>query len=500
MKFKAKSMGISTGGPLVVAMHQDDADHFDLHTLDRIKVFRGRRVETVLVDIVMRGGWISSGVLGLFEEVRESLHTHNGDIVQIMHAKKPLSVDIIKKKLDGCKLTQQEIEQIVWDIVHHKLTDIEMTYFVAACYSRHMDMQETIWLTRAMTHQGDILHLPVKPVLDKHCVGGVAGNRTTMIIVPIVASAGLSIPKTSSRSITSPAGTADTMEVLARVSISLEKMKSIVLKTQGCVVWGGALNLAPADDHIIQVERPLAIDAESQLLASVIAKKASVSATHVLFDIPFGEGSKIPTKNVALQLKRDFEIVSKKMGITPKVILTDGRQPIGNGIGPALEARDVLRVLRNDPLAPKDLAEKSLMMAGLLLEMGKKAAPGKGRRVAADIVKSGKAYEKLKEIVHAQGARGSLVPEQIPVGKHTYGVKAVKSGVVASISNAVISKIARVAGAPADRGSGIYLHRHCGRFVKKGDLLYTIHSENSEHLKYAVLIATKHDSGIVITD
>ncbi len=483
MKLEVKDMDISSGGPLIAVLNEKDAEKMDLHKGDRVKVIKKGKVETVLLNIGESEKAVGQGRIGLYEEVLDSLKLKNGDKVEMIPARKPLSIEYIKKKMEGFRLTKKEIDQIVWDIVHNKLSDVELAYFVAACYSNELDIKETTLLTKAMTSYGDILKLNRYPVMDKHCVGGVAGNRTTMIIVPILAAAGVTIPKTSSRSITSPAGTADTMEVLANVDIPIKKMKRIVNKLNGCIVWGGALNLAPADDKIIRVEKPLAIDAKSQLLASVIAKKASVSATHVLVDIPIGKGAKLPNKKKALQLKRDFENLAKKIGIKVKVIITNGKEPIGNGIGPALEARDVLWILKNDKKGPEDLKKKSLMMAGMMLEMAGKASRGKGFSLAKEILESGKAYRKMKEIIKMQGKKVNDA-SKIGLGKVKYDVIAKKKGVVKEISNRVISKIARVAGAPESKGAGIYLHKHVGDKVKKGDKLFTVYCHNKSKLEF----------------
>lgn len=486
-RLKIKDMDISTGGTLVAILNSKDASLLDLHALDRIKIFKGSKMETVLVDIAESGKALPRGQIGLFEEVLSSLGAKGGDNVRIMLARKPVSIDYIKKKLDGMPLTKKEICQIVWDIVHNKLSEIELTYFVSAVYSRKMSMRETTCLTRAMTDEGDRLRLKRRPVIDKHCVGGVAGNRTTPIVVPIIAAAGLAIPKTSSRSITSPAGTADTMEVLTDVCIPLKKMEQIVNRTGGCLVWGGSLNLAPADDKIIRVERPLAIDAKSQLLASVMAKKASVGATHVLVDIPYGHGSKIESMQKACTLKADFEELGRSLGIKVRVVLTDGRFPIGNGIGPALEARDVLWVLKKDPKAPEDLLLKSVGLAGLMLEMAGRAKPGNGKSMAMGILESGAAYRKMVEIIRAQGERVTD-PGQIKIGKHHYDIRASQNGRVSRISNGKVSKIARIAGAPQDKGAGIYLYRHVGDKVKKGDILARIYAESSTKMGFAVAV------------
>ncbi len=496
MKLKVNDIGISTGDTLIGIINCEDAEKFDLHRLDRIKIKKGKRTETVFVDTA-GPSVVKRGRIGVMKEVIDLLKLRKNDIVSIIPAKKPLSLEYIKRKLNGEPLKKKEIEQIVWDIVHNKLSHVELTYFVAACYMRSMSPEETVMLTIAMAEEGEQLHLDDKIVMDKHCVGGVAGNRTTMIVVPIIAAAGLKIPKTSSRSITSPAGTADTMEVLANVDIPLIKMKRVVEGTNGCLVWGGALNLAPADDKIIRVEKPLAIDAKSQLLASVMSKKLSVSATHLLIDIPWGKGSKIHSKKYAFQLKNDFEQVASQLGIKAIVVLTDGRQPIGNGIGPVLEARDVLWVLKDDPRMPIDLYSKAVRLAGIMLELAGKVKKGKGEEAAKEIVDSGKAYRKIVEIIRAQGKK-VISPDKLKPGRYKKDIYARRNGKIASIENDAISKIARTAGAPISKPSGIYLHHHTGEKVKKGSIIYTIYAESKFKLDYAYSIAKEIGFGFRI--
>ena len=481
MKLKVKDIDIASGGPLIAVMNHVDAAMFDLHVMDRIKIKKGNKIETVVVDIAQSKKIVPRGRLGVFEEVISSLKLKNNDNVEISIARKPLSLEYIKKKLDGQKLAKQEIDQIVWDIVHNKLSAVELAYFVAACYTNVMTTEETILLTKAMVKHGDVLKLNRHPIIDKHSIGGIPGNRTTLVIVPIIAAAGYFIPKTSSRSITSPAGTADTMEVLANVAFPLKKMKQIVLKTNGCIVWGGSLNLAPADDKIIAVERPLEIDAESQLLASIMAKKHSVSSTHILIDVPIGKDAKVKNKFEALKLKNEFEKIGRRLKKHIKVLITDGRQPIGNGIGPALEARDVLWVLKRDFRRPIDLEKKCLMMCANIFSM---AGLKDGYKKALSILNSGKAYSKMVEIIKAQNGK-EIAAEDIKIGKYSYDVLSSKSGRVIAIDNILISRIARIAGAPKDKGAGIYLYKHVGYKVKKGEKLFTIYSESKHEFEYA---------------
>ena len=409
------------------------------------------------------------------------------------YAKKPTSISFIRKKLDGGVLKAEETYTIVNDIVHDELTDEELSYYVSGCYTRGMTMQEAIDLTRATVDTGDRIRPKDGQVfLDKHCIGGIPNNRTTMIAVPILIAAGLKVPKTSSRSITSPAGTADTMEVLAPVTLPLAKMERMVKEIGGFITWGGAVSLAAADDKLIKVRHTLSLDPEGMLLASIMAKKAAVGATHVLIDIPLGKDSKVTTRKQALHLDRQFHKIGRKLGMVVKVMISRGEEPIGNGIGPALEARDVLWVLKRDKRGPKDLEQKSVRMAGMLMEM---AGIRHGQKRAKELLECQAAYKAMKRIIKAQGGDPDVRPERIHIGEHSRLVRSPKSGRVVDINTDLIAHVARVAGAPVDKAAGIYLHVHEGFTVKKGDPLLTIYSESKKKLEFAL---DEYDKGKVM--
>ncbi|HLC51993.1 MAG TPA: AMP phosphorylase [Candidatus Nanoarchaeia archaeon] len=484
MKFKVKDMDIATGGPFIAILNHRDAEELDLHSGDRILVNHNSRRTTCLLDISETSKSVPKGRIGLFEEVLDKLKVKDNQSVELEFNGKPESVKHIRDKLNGKKLTYEELLHIADDITNDRLTSIEKTYFVAASYVNGLSLDEVIDFTKAIVNTGDRLKFKGL-VLDKHSIGGVPGNRTTMVVIPIIAAAGFTIPKTSSRAITSPAGTADTMECLAKVELPYKKILEVVRKTNACMVHGGAMNLAPADDKIIEVEHPLSIDAEGQLIASVMAKKYSVSSSHVLIDIPIGKGAKVESKSGAKRLKKKFEKVGRKLGINVKVIITDGSQPIGHGIGPLLEAEDVMAVLRNDPLAPADLRKKALMMAGILLKMaGKK----NGEELAQEILDSGQALVKMNQIIKIQGKQ-----KKPTLGNYRYQVKSKKNGKVKSIDNLIISKIARIAGAPKDKGSGLYIVKFVKDKVKKGELIYTVYAESKFKLDLAVGFTKKND-------
>ncbi|MBI2670934.1 thymidine phosphorylase [Candidatus Woesearchaeota archaeon] len=485
MKMKVKDIGISSGGPFISIINEKDAIDLDLYALDRIRIKKGKKEIITVVDISTHVKRLSRGHIGLFEEPFQALKLKNNDSVDISIEKKPESVDYIRKKLDNKELSKDEINQIIKDLITNKLTEIELTYFISACYINGLSDNETYYLTKSIVENGKKLKLNKKIVADKHCIGGTLNNRTTLIIVPIVAAAGILIPKTSSRSITSPAGTADTFEALAKVEFPIKKIYSIVKKTNGCIVWTGSYydkNLAGADDKLIKLRHPLSLDPEGMLLASILAKKAAVNATHILIDIPLGKFTKINNKKQALHLKRKFQKLGKKLKMKIKVIITDGSQPIGNGIGPNLEARDVLYILRRDKKTPKDLEEKSLYMASLILGMAGIKNP---LEKAKFILESGLAYKKMKEIIKSQLGNPNISPNRLKLGKYRYNFKAHKNGIIKEISNELLSKIARTAGSPIDKEAGIYLNFHVKDKVKKGDTMFTIYSKNPKKLQFA---------------
>jgi thymidine phosphorylase len=314
-----------------------------------------------------------------------------------------------------------------------------------------------------------------------------------MIVVPIVAAHGLTIPKTSSRAITSPAGTADTMEVLARVDLGVDEMKEVVTACHGCLVWGGHVNLSPADDILISVERPLSLDTREQMVASIMSKKLAAGSTHLLIDLPVGPAAKLPNATEAMRLRKLFEFVGDHFGVAVQVVTTDGRQPIGRGIGPVLEAQDVMAVLANDSEAPADLREKSLRLAAHLLEYDPRLRGGRGYTRARDLLDSGAALRQMQAIIEAQGPTTC----RADLGTLTADVMAPHDGVVSSIDCLRLNRLARTAGAPIDKGAGIKIFKKIGDRVEQGEPLYRVHAFDQSEYDLA-LAAAKDNTGYVI--
>jgi len=439
-----------------------------------------RRILAV-VNVVDDESLVPPGELGLSEEALGALGLEVGAAVRIRHAEPPASMEAVRRKIDGERLSADEFLAIARDIAERRYAKMEIAAFLVASGQTGLDRDEVMNLTRAMVAQGQRLEWHEKLVADKHCIGGIPGNRTSMLVVPIVAAHGMLMPKTSSRAITSPAGTADTMEVLAQVELRPELLHDVVRRERGALIWGGTANLAPVDDILISVERPLGVDYPGQMVASILSKKIAAGSTHLVIDIPVGPTAKVRHMRDALALRKLFEYVADRLGLFVQVVVTDGRQPVGRGIGPVLEARDVMQVLQNDPQAPADLRQKALRLAGRVLEFDPDVRGGDGFDIARDILDSGRALAKMRAIIEAQGRQ----PERYEPGPLVREVCAGRSGVVVSIDNYQMARIARLAGAPMDKGAGVDLLKKLGDHVEQGEPLYRVHASFPADFRFA---------------
>lgn len=409
--------------------------------------------------------------LGVTKTAFRRLGLPAGTPVSITPASPPHSLEAVRSKIRGHAYDDTTIRAVIRDIAAHRYSEMEIAAFLISA-ARFLSAQEVLALTKAMADAGNKLHWPAPMVVDKHCIGGIPGNRTSMIVVPIVAAHGLPIPKTSSRAITSAAGTADTMEVLARVDLTTDEMKRVVKDCGGCLVWGGHVNLSPADDILISVERRLGIDIPEQMVASIISKNLAAGSTHVVLDIPVGATAKVRTRDDALALKKLFEFVGDQIGLALDVVVTDTIEPVGRGIGPGLEARDVMSVLACDASAPRDLRERSLQLAGHVLEFDAGLRGGAGYARARTLLDSGAALATMQRIIAAQGP-APAAPRPAGLRK---SVLASDGGVVETIDCYRLGRIARLAGAPMDKDAGIDLFKKVGDRVERGEPLYEIHS------------------------
>lgn len=492
--FRIIHLRIDTLGEHVIFIHEDAVrtGNLGFRPLDRVRVVEAEPRNSAPREVTgilnfCKNTLIAADEIGLSEVTARDLGLPAGSHVQATIAPAPRSVDLVRQKLEGQRLDRAAFDAILADVVQHRYSKVELSMFVLGCALRTLDLQELVDYTRAMIAAGARLDFGPGPIVDKHCVGGIPGNRTTMVAVPILASLGVTIPKTSSRAITSPAGTADTMGALAEVALPPSRLYSVVQEVHGCIAWGGALELAPADDILITVERPMEIDTEAQMVASILAKKKTVGATHVLIDIPVGSTAKVRSLTAAERLASLFRAVAEQIDLRLEVLITEARGPIGWGIGPRLEALDVLAVLQREETAPFDLREKALYLAARILEMSGIVSPSGGYRAAQQALDSGAAEKTFDRIVAAQGAR-----EFPPEAPYRTVLPAPADGRIREIDCWEIARVAKRAGAPANPSAGVRLLRTVGDVVTKGEPLFEIHAQSEAQLEFGRAYAEAH--------
>ncbi len=493
---KIKDLGIDSYRENIIFIRADSpvCKSEGFTALTRVVVHKnGNRIIATLN--VVKSTIIDNGEASLSIEAMKRLEVKEGDMILISHLHPIESLSKVRAKVYGKELDDASYNEIIKDVVAGHYSNIEIAAFVSACAGDNMTVNEMIALTKAMIAVGTRMKWPNKIILDKHCVGGLPGNRTTPIVVSIIAAAGLTIPKTSSRAITSPAGTADTMETIAPVDLTIEEIQKVVLKEGGCIVWGGAVMLSPADDLLIAVEKSLDIDSAGQMVASVLSKKVAAGSTDVVIDIPVGPTAKVRTQEEALKLQYYFKAVGEAIGIHSEIIITDGTQPVGKGIGPSLEAMDVLAVLENKIGAPLDLKERAIALSAALLKLSGQYAAGTEGAAARSILETGKAFQKFTAICKAQG--GFQEPK---FAKFSFDVLAEGNGIVKSIDNRKLARIAKLAGAPKEPCAGVLFNASLGKKINKGDVLFRIYAESTGELEYATTYLNSLNDLIIINE
>ncbi|TAL55803.1 thymidine phosphorylase [Pandoraea sp.] len=493
-RLPVRLLGIDTDREAVVYMRREaivcQAEGFAAQT--RVAVSSGARRIAARLRLVS-GHWLEENTVGLSCRARDLLAVDEGDWVELEHLPAVESFDPVRAKLTGQPFADGQLAEIMHDVASGRYADIHIASLLSACAGGRMEVGEIIALTLAMAQTGQRLQWPTPVVLDKYRIGGMAGNCTTPIIVAIVSAHGLTMPKTSSRAITSPAGTADTMETMAPVDLDLARMRRVVDEVGGCVVWSDTVGLCPADDALIDVERSLELSSDARWIASILSKALAGGGTHVVVDVPVGQAAEIRSRDMAVRLIAQLGAVGGALGIQVFPQIADGSQPAGRGLGPALEARDVLSVLQGAPDAPVDLTDRAVAIAGTLLELGGRAVVGAGAGLARKTLNAGLAWQQFQRICDAQG--GMREPR---CGRYSRTVSAARAGRVSHIDNRCLNRIAKAAGAPAAPGAGMTFVAPLGTLVAPGDPLFTIYAQSAGELSYALAYAQQHPQVIAI--
>ena len=483
MMLKIRHYDMESSEPRVI-LFESDAEEIGVREMDRVRIsFKKPQIMLVGTSKTM----LKKGEMMIPANMARKTGMKAGESVDVVYSPKPDSVVSIRKKMDNGKLSREEILEIIQDIQDSKLSKIEISAWLTSLQINGMDVEEIANFAEAMVSTGDVIEFDRHPVFDFHSIGGVPGNKITPIIVSIVAAAGMMIPKTSSRAISSACGTSDFVETFCDVELDAEQLKTISETVGGVLAWGGSMNIAPVDDVVIKVEYPLGINPRPQMLASIMSKKMALNATHLLMDIPTGPGTKVKTIEEAQAYARDFMDLGNRIGMHIECAITYGDQPVGSAIGPKLEARECIRILEGQK-HPSSVIEKACDLAGMILEMG---GIQDGPQKARDILESGAAHKKFMEIVVAQGGRPDLKADDLKPGKFVHDIVSLKSGYVHSIANKELVTIARAAGAPGDKGSGILVYKKKGQRVEKGEILFQIYGDNEAKAQRAKDTAMK---------
>lgn len=451
----------------------------DIAFLSQVEIQTETSKIYAFLQIVDDDALVSPTELGLNEEAFTDLGETEGTGVTISLAAPAPSRAALKRKIVGNILSPQDYKFIVKDIINRRYSNVDIASFIVAG-GTFISANEVLSLTEALVNNTKLKWPQENIVVDHHCLGGVPGNKTDIIIAAIVGAYGLAIPKTVSKATTSCASVADTMGIMCDVNLTQDKFIELTSTNRAVIADYERLNIAEAVKAIANVERHMGLTQQEFLLTSVLAIKIAAGVTHLLIDIPVGEKSRIKTIYEAIRLRKLAEFVGDRLGVDIEVVITDGNEPIGNGVGAILEARDVVQVLKNKPNAPQDLLEKSLFLAGRILEFDPKLRGGSGYEKAAQILQSGQAFEKLNEMIKLQGKK-----EQPVLGSFTRDVLAPVSGEVVGINNVQINRIGIWAGIRQYGGAGIDLFKKVGDTVNAGEPLYRIYACSQEDLELA---------------
>ncbi len=489
-----KHVAINSFNENIAYLHKD-CDTYkidDIRDVTKVEIHGGPVPVYAFLEIVDDETIVSPGELGLNNEAFLRLNLPEGANVSLSLAGLPPSAGILQRKIAGNILSSSEYSSVVKDIVAGRYSNMDIASFLVASGS-FMTASEVLSLTEALIGDDVIRWDDENIVVDHHCLGGIPGNKTDIIITAIVAAYGLPMPKTASRSLTSCAGVADTFAVLANVEADEAKLKKLIKENRGAIVDYNTLPIANASKIVSSVERALGISQQQHIVSSILAIKLAAGVTHLVLDIPVGPSSRIKSTAEAMRIRKLVEYVGDMLSIEIDAVITDGSEPIGNGIGAVLEARDVMRILRNKEEAPQDLLEKSLFLAGRILEFDPKLRGGQGYHVAKEILSSGRALETMNRIIYAQGKA-----PQAQIGHLTRDIVSSRAGVVESIDNHQINKIGVLAGASQYPGAGLDLLKKVGDFVEPGETLYRIHSVSASDFAFANSYADG-DSGYEIS-
>lgn len=497
--FSAKiiPLNVANGDGIIAILNAEQASQYGITQHDKISLIR--KGEEYVVDVALSSEYVEPWTIGATTELLENYPIMPWDNVLVSFMRNnPLSLQAIRKKLLGEKITTEEIDAIVEDIQNNKLSDLILAYYTATSFFYKTDPEELAYTTKATAYTGDMYRFPWI-VASKYCIGGVSGNETTMILVPLLASLGIVMPKTFSKSITSPAATWECVEVLMRSELKKSEIIRLVEKYGCCLARNGNLNLAPANDRIIKVSAPLGMEPYARMISSIMAKNYAMGINHCLIDIPIGPTAKVNKQEDAERIAQHFKNIGTSLGIKTEVAITKAEQPIGNGIGAVLQVREVLRVLQQHELRASDLEEKALDLAAQLLVLcGKNEKYEEAYRLAKETLQNWDARKKMQEIISAQEGNPDVDSEGLVLGSQTFDIVSERDGKVEAIDMKYLNMLAKTLGAPWDASAGIFLHKKLHDNVQKGEKLFSFYASSENKLQMAKELAEEKSAYTIV--
>ena len=418
------------------------------------------------------------------------------------------AIDVIRKKRDGIELSRGEIEGLVNAYTKGDIPDYQVSAWLMAVVLKGMTRPETAALTDAMLHSGDVLDLCSLPAqkVDKHSTGGV-GDKTSLVLAPLAAAAGIVVPMISGRGLGHTGGTLDKLESIPgfNVNLSITDFRRI-LEACGCAMIGQTAEIAPADRKLYAL-RDVTGTVESPYLicASIMSKKLAEGIDALVLDVKTGSGAFMKSEKDAAFLAELMVETGERMGKKVVALITDMDQPLGHMIGNALEVIEVVDVLRGG--GPEDLRELCLELAGWMLHLGGASETvAQGKQQSASLISSGKALEKFRQMVELQGGDARVIDDakRLPQARHTMLVSSAKGGYLASMQCEQIGTACVILGGGRERKEdsvdpavGIVLHKKVGNRVARGEALATIHYNDEAHAARARELI---EASCVVTD
>ena len=492
--FSAKviKFDIQNGNWHIVMLNTEQASNYGIKDDDKISLIR--KWEEFVVDVVLSDKYVQANEIWVTNDFLEEYPIMEWDTVLISFVQSnPLSMQAIRKKLLWKKITDVEIDAVIEDIKNNKIHDLVLAYYVATSFFYKSDIHELAYTTKATAYTWDMYRFPWI-VAGKYCIWWVPWNETTMIVVPILASLWVTVPKSFSKAITSPAATGECVNVLMDIEFDKQEVIRITDKVWACLVRNEKLNLAPVNDRIIKVSSPLWMEPYARMISSIMAKNYAMWINHCLIDIPMWPTAKVATARDAKRVAKRFKEIWEYLWIKMDVQITDGSQPIGRWIWACLQAREALRILQQFKTRSKDLEEKSIFLASRILLLCWVAETiENAENLAKTQLKNWEAWKKMQEIIKAQNWNPNIKSEDVELWKFSFDVVATKNCVINKVDMRLLNTMVRWLWAPKEYKAWIYLHKKLWDKVKKWEVIYTMFSPSANKLNLVKEMQQKKD-------